>query len=350
VSRLILHIGLPKSGSTAIQEYLAGNAAALADLGLRWLPGTRGNNCTELAIAFSHQQNAITTAYGVRTDRDRRLLRDRIAARLRTEVDHHQLIISSEHLSSLLRTPDEVLELAGFLRSLGLQPMIIGVIRRSDHWLPSAHAEAVRSGRTSRLDSGFVQRRVHLLDHERLLSRWSAAFDEVRLIPYLESDKSDPRSMPRRFLDACDVPTTATADWPQPTRLSRPTLSATATEALRRVNPELGLDQWRSGRERKRLVAVLADLYPGPGSRLSPAASRALADHDFLDTGIDTSPAAYGSGWQEWRTAAPVAVAEPVQLSDAEVDRTLKVLRRAGFGARRPIADRARQLLQQIRR
>ncbi|MBO0812589.1 MAG: hypothetical protein J2P23_11170, partial [Microlunatus sp.] len=164
MSRLILHIGLPKSGSSAIQAYLAGNARRLNDHGLGWLPGSRGPNATELAIAFSHRDNAITTAYGVRSEHDRQTLRERLADRLRREADH-DVIISSEHLSSMLRTPAEIDDLAGFLRGLGFRPVIIGVVRRADHWLPSAYAEAVRSGRTIKLGASFVERRAHLLDH-----------------------------------------------------------------------------------------------------------------------------------------------------------------------------------------
>lgn len=347
--RLILHIGLPKSGSSAIQSYLSQNAARLEDRGLRWLPGSRGPNSTELAISFAHRDNAITQAYGIRTEQDRTTLRDRIADRLRTEVDH-DLIISSEHLSSMVRAPEEIADLAGFLAGLGRQTLIIGVIRRADHWLPSAYAEAVRSGRAVRLGPTFVDRRAHLLDHQALCARWSAAFGDVRLIPYLETDKEDPAAMPRRFLAACGIPADATADWPQPSRLSRPGLSATGVEVLRQLNPRLELGEWHSGRDRERLADLVAERHPGSGVRLTPAARRALESHGWIQTGIETSPGAYGSGWQEWRDAAPAPVRKPVQPDDAIVEATHQALRRAGFGTRRPITDRARQLLQKIRR
>jgi hypothetical protein len=350
--RLLLHIGLPKSGSSAIQRYLSDNTDRLADCGYRWVAGSRGPNVTELAIAFSRRDNAITAAYGIRSERDRRALRDRVAHRLSDHFDHdhHAVIISSEHLSAMLRSAAEIVDLAQFLVGLGFSPTVIGVVRRADHWLPSAYAEAVRSGRAPGLGRAFVERRAHLLDHQALADRWSSAFSGLRLVPYLETDKSDPAAMPRRFLAACDLAESATADWPTPARLARPGLSATAVEVLRRIGPDLDLRQWQTGAERQRLVELLDQLHPGPGVRLTPAARRALAVHGWLDTGIEASRYAYGPGWQEWRDADPAATAEPVPPSEGVVEATREALRRAGFGKRRPVTGRARRLLQRLRR
>lgn len=347
VQRLILHIGLPKSGSSAIQASLADNATRLAESGLRWLPGFRGPNATELAVAFSHRDTAISTDYGVRGEHDRQRLRGRIANRLRG-VDAHDVIMSSEHLSGLLRTAGETDDLATFLRGLGFQPMIIGVIRRADYWLPSAYAEAVRSGRTISLDQSFVDRRAHLLDHQALLERWSAAFDEVRLVPYLETDKTDPGAVPQRLLQACDVPSGTTADWPQPERLSRPGLSATAVEVLRRISPALELQKWTSGADREQLVNLLAARHPGSGVRLTPCAHNALTSRGWIQTGIDTSPAAYGPGWQQWRDTEAAPVENAAHPSNTAIGETLLAARAAGLG-RRSIISRASGLFRRLR-
>lgn len=345
--RLILHIGLPKSGSSAIQCYLSDHATRLAECGLGWLPGSRGPNATEWAVAFSHRTNVITAEYGVRTGHDRQRLRERIADRL-VGAEDRDLIISSEHLSGLIRTPAETDDLATFLQGLGFQPMIIAVIRRADYWLPSAYAEAVRSGRTIRLGPHFVDRRAHLLDHQALLARWASAFDQIRLVPYLETDKTDPAAVPRRLLYACGVPMATTADWPQPERLSRPGLSATAVEVLRRISPALELAEWTSGADRERLVELLAARHPGAGVRLTPSAARALASRGWIQTGIDTSPAAYGSGWQEWHDTEAAPVENAPQPSNATIGHTLLAVRDAGLGRQR-IARRLARPVNRLR-
>ena len=226
--------------------------------------------------------------------------------------------------------------------------MIIGVIRRADYWLPSAYAEAVRSGRTVRLGPDFVDRRGHLLDHRSLLERWSSAFDQVRFVPYLETDKADPAAVPRRFLHACGVPMETTANWPRPDRLSRPGLSATAVEVLRRISPALELQEWTSGADRERLVNLLAERHPGSGVRLTPAADSALTRRGWIRTGVDSGPAAYGSGWQQWRDADPAPVENAAQPSDTAIGATLLAVRATGLG-RRSIIRRARALMHRLR-
>jgi len=283
--RLILHIGLPKSGSSAIQAYLADNATRLAESGLGWLPGMRGPNATELAVAFSHRDNVISAEYGVRNDHDRLRLLDRIADRLRRRADH-DVLISSEHLAGLLRTSAETGDLATFLSELGFQPMIIGVI--------------------------------------------------------------DPAAVPRRFLHACGVPMETTAAWPRPDRLSRPGLSATAVEVLRRISPALELQKWTSGADRERLVNLLAERHPDSGVRLTPAADTALTRRGWVRTGVDTGPAAYGSGWQQLRDEEPAQIEDAAQPSSTAIGATLLAARAAGLG-RRSITRRARALMRRLR-
>jgi hypothetical protein len=351
VRRLILHIGLPKTGSSAVQAYLSDNSDRLARCGYGWLPGGRGPNMTELAVAFTATENATTRRF-LHHDQDRRRWRARVSRSIRRALDHHrQVIVSSEHLAALLRTPDETRALAGFLGELADEVLVVGVVRRADYWLPSDYAEAVRGGRDIKQSAGFVQRRAHLLDHESLLERWTSAFGRpgVRLIPFLETDKADPAAVSTRFLEATGMAAADTAGWSRPARLTRSGLSAEAAEVLRRINPQLGLESWHSGAERERLIALLAERHPGPGAALTPAARHALRQRHWIKTGVDRSQHAFGERWDGWSTAPPAPVASPPEVDDSVVGATLRAVQQAGFGKRHPIMARVRRAVQRIR-
>ncbi|HEY9292272.1 MAG TPA: hypothetical protein VIP98_13395 [Microlunatus sp.] len=352
MTRLVVHIGLPKSGSSAVQAFAADNGDRLREHGFGWLPGRRGPNLTELAVAFCDRDNPISRRYGVDHDHDRRKLQLRLRRRLTEAVDQHrQLIISSEHLSALLRSAAEVAELADYLHSISDQVLIIGVVRRGDHWLPSDWVEAVRSGRTIRLGRRFVERRAHLLDHQSLVSRWTTAFgaDGVRLIPYLEDDKSDPVALPERLLAAAGVPRSAD-DWRRPAQLTRSGLSATAVEVLRQLNPQLGLADWHSGADRQRLITLLDQRHPGPGPGLTRPALAGLEEHGWIRTGIEQTEASFGDHWSDWVQAPMASIQAAAEPEPAVVQDTLAALRAAGFGSRNPIRTRAERLLQRVRR
>ncbi len=356
MTRLVVHIGLPKTGSTAVQGLLSANADVLAAAGLHWANGLRGPNQTELAIACTSRPSALAAAYGVRSDGDRPALRRRIRRRLLRAARAGDLLVSSEHLAGLLRTRDEIDALAGLVDGIADDVLVVAVLRRGDHWLPSAYAEAVRSGRPVPYGPRFVQRRAHLLDHRRLARRWSRTFgaDAVRLVPFLEIDKTDPTAVPARVLAAAGL-SVDLSGWQHADRISRSGLGATAVEVLRRLAPELGTARL-SARQREEVVRLLGELVPGPGVALSPAAARALAERDWVHTGAGELPQAYGADWPAWNDEPPAPVRRrPVptaeQLAQAEA-----ALRRAGLtavgdapGTGPAVARGVRRLLSRIR-
>ena len=53
MTRLVLHVGLAKTGTSAFQSFATWNRGELAARGVAYCDGFRGRNHSELAIAFS---------------------------------------------------------------------------------------------------------------------------------------------------------------------------------------------------------------------------------------------------------------------------------------------------------
>lgn len=329
MARLIVHIGLPKTGSTAVQAYLTANHDRLADFGVRQVPAVASNH-PDFAVAFDRASPL--RRMDVRGTRDRHRARTRLAAQLRREVTGSGTwLVSSEHLATV-RTSTDLAALARFLHGFATDVTIVAVLRRGDHWLPSAYAEAIRSGGTRPLGARFVRRRAVLLDHQDFVGRWVAAFgaDAVRLVPFLESDKANLAALPARVLAAVGVPASATAGWPLPAAPDRSGLSAEAVEMLRMMNPMLPPPGWRPSRDRARLVAALAERYPGPSTALTADARSALDDAGWVHTGADRLAQAVGDHWPDWRAQPDAAVRPRPQMSEGDAKQLFDELRAAG--------------------
>ncbi len=337
MSRLILHIGLPKSGSTAIQQFLSANQSVLREFGLAWCQSLRGPNHVQLAVACSTQINHLSRTVGVHNERDRAALRTRVAKRLEQELDNHDtVLVSTEHLSSSLTTPDDVARLASLLAGLTDDVLVVAVLRRGDYWLPSSYSEAVLNNKEFDLDAEFVHLREPLLDHHALLARWQGSFgaDAVRLVPMLESDKADPSAVPFRVLDCVGVTPDADTAWQSPPKTAHATLSALGTEMLRTITPRLPRGGLRPGRYRQKVRASIAARFPGAGIALTPAAAAELDRLGWRRNGIDAVPSAVGDKWTAWRDQPDADVRPLPTVSEAAVDELLLHLQEAGITAR----------------
>jgi hypothetical protein len=153
----------------------------------------------------------------------------------------------------------------------------------------------------------------------------------VRVLPYLESDKSDPVALPSRFLAAAGV-TADTTGWQHADRLTRGGLSATAVQVLRRIGPDLGVDRLTAG-ERAEAVRLLTDLFPGPGVALSRSAARALAERGWIHTGVDREPQAFGNQWPAWRDEPRAKVRRPPRPTEQDLAAAAAALREVGLVA-----------------
>lgn len=318
MATLLLHVGTSKAGSTAIQDGLAGNRAALAAHGVAYYPALPGPNHTELAAAFGTRPSRVAAALGVSSGDDRARLQRALRRGLARSLRPGQTwLASSEHLASMLTRADDLDALRAFLAEFFDDVRVVVVLRRGDYWLPSAYVEYVKAGGTEPLDAAFVHRRRRTLDQQALLERWAQAFGTraVRAVPYLESDKRDWQALPARLLAAMDL-SEAADGWVRPARLRNESIGGYATEVLRMANPALRTSGLRPTTSRHRAIATVARLWPGPATALTPEAAAALDAAGWRDTGVAASPYAVGEGWDAW-AAQPPADTTPAPRLDA---------------------------------
>lgn len=148
---LNLHIGLEKTGTTSIQEFLHLNRRRLAEQGF-WLPGCLGHKNHKLLAAFGFDVGskdiAVTSAGLGSASGDIEAFRDRLRVDLHSNVKEASGrigIISSEDLSRLASS-DEVLRVVGLASEIAEEVRVVVFIRRQDILATSRFYSLVRGG------------------------------------------------------------------------------------------------------------------------------------------------------------------------------------------------------------
>lgn len=334
MSRLVLHIGMSKTGTTAFQAFIRANRDLLSAHGLSYPGMLRGPNHSQLPVAFSPRVNVVSRSLGVESDADRARLRRRLQRRLARDADDADAwIVSSEQLSTMVRRRRDISHLADFLHDVFDEVQIVVVLRRQDYWLPSSYVEYVTSGGTRRLAAHFVAYRAYFLDHIRFLRRWAAAFgpDKVRAVPFLELDKRQPAVLPARILAVAGLPEVEVQRWPVPSALRNVSLSSEAAEILRRINPQLSSSGWRPVTTRNRIASAIGESWPGPPPALTPEAVAALNQLGVLHAAIRRTGLTSRDGWHKWHRQPDAPIAPPPPVPATVVATASEMLEKAGL-------------------
>lgn len=183
--RLILHIGMHKTGSSAIQRFLSLNRYPLRLFGVYYprsfgADGRRQPKHNALFSAIGHEADcgAPHPALGPSAD-----LVERMAARIE-RASCRVAILSAEGFSG--ERPIFARALAPLAARFDVRVVVF--LRRPDLWVESFYRQMVmsREVREARSFAAFVEApetRRHL-DYGLILGWWRAAFDDVRVLPF----------------------------------------------------------------------------------------------------------------------------------------------------------------------
>lgn len=181
---IVLHIGMPKTGSTSIQNMLEANRDVFADHGVLY-PVSPGRRNAQLGLPA--RIHAMTGEYEGIRPRVAKAMRETIGsdadaerfdcafARELERSGARRCVISCEALWSFATVPHRVELLARYLQPFG-RLRVIAYLRRQDRHVTSFHAHTKRFGEPQSLDELAREYRLSgFYDYERHLGTWRAA-------------------------------------------------------------------------------------------------------------------------------------------------------------------------------
>jgi hypothetical protein len=204
--RIVLHIGLEKTGTTSIQAHCHRHAETLRAQGILYPAWLGYRNHADLVIAAAAYGSTVDmrTRAGVGSERELAAFRTAALGRLRQQVSKARpacLLLSDEHFSS--RCGDaEVRRLKEMLAEFSDDVRVLVYLRRQDDLLVSLYSTFLKGQGTGGLAR--VAEMAKWFDFETVLARWSAAFGRealvVRLFPPRQGTLIDD------FADAAGLP------------------------------------------------------------------------------------------------------------------------------------------------
>lgn len=279
--KALIHIGMPKAGSSSIQAFLKRNSDALAAQGVRYAPLTpRFGSQYELAMA-----GLLRAGGQMRDEVALKVLgmHDLAAQRAHVEKFERHLLAgrkgwseslfvgSSEHIHAWLGQAEQIAALDDFLRGHFESVHYLVYLRPQEEAVLSAWSERIRRGETVDFDT-HLRKRLRWMNYWKSVRLWASTVGEERFTPRLLV--SDALADGELIADFCAQAGVDPAGLAMPRRMNQ-ALSAEAIALRRRLNRFLRVRN-RAGRYSKLYFTSLKALgwwLPRPGTR--PALSEA---------------------------------------------------------------------------
>jgi len=178
---IYLHIGIPKTGTTAVQYFLKKNNQALLKQGVL------------IPKSVLTPNNEILTLYATKKTTNKLISRSKtwtkesvsnFPQKLNKEIAKHynkinKIILTNEGLSVSVTKKNEFEALKEIINIKDFQIKIILYLRRQDEYILSAYSTNVRRGRTSEFD---ISNPINVLNYDKFLSNWESEFGFENII------------------------------------------------------------------------------------------------------------------------------------------------------------------------
>lgn len=169
---LWLHLGMPKTGTTALQGYLQQNKAQLGDVGLRYMETGRRRNEGQGRLAISHN---IIAFHMNQTNRPMDAFREAMAVEYEANRDQTCLVSSEMFYNCDLSKLAQV-----FTEIPSRDLRITYYCRRYSDFLEADYKQRAKNGRLGDGATGYVHNLLDRIKADPALYSFSAKLDRIR--------------------------------------------------------------------------------------------------------------------------------------------------------------------------
>jgi hypothetical protein len=160
--KIYLHIGLEKTGTTSIQEFLTYKRDELINKKILYAKSLHLPNNEYISVAFRNEEyvDDLRIKHNITNPLQILKFREIIKDNLQQEINKYNpdiLIISNEHISSRIKEEEERKNLINFLRNFSDDITMIVYLRRQDKFLESLYSTSIISGNTYSFEKFFQQ-------------------------------------------------------------------------------------------------------------------------------------------------------------------------------------------------
>lgn len=305
--KLILHIGMPKSGTSSVQKTLYDQQESLSRQGFFLLNGLGKPNNNGFSGAFENFPNQHSRSGGHSKESWQRVVNERVR-RFRDEVwdacrTHHTVMVTSEQMSRRFQARN-IEELSSVVSPLFSSVDVVCSVRDQLFALPSLYWLSVKSGKETRPFVRWLREaglHIPVLRYDELADRWAEVFgrENIKIMVFQEEEAWDAVST----FFASVLPDFEADDVFQGIQKKNRSGSALQTSLMRQINRWHSLGLSSSSESRKTLGqkkrALLEKTSAAGGfrpNRIGPRTSGYVVDH-FRDSNLRLAQRYLGSDW-----------------------------------------------------